>query len=412
MVSATERQSRRATRYLVRMNKRAIAAAGGFAVIVAAGVWHLFFSEVSTHDRPAVVATAERVTVVSPRLVAAGSGTLTSSEKNPVGSLWVRPPPKEAARRAWRKQLERRYRRLGASQQFIDQMAAGNMVQALDDLKKQALAGDPAAITVYGDFTYWRCFLFRHSGEELDRFAATQVQESWALPGADGEWFRRAVAEDVVIKKAVAAACGEVVSVEQAFDMVDESAKQGNAANLFLSWRTADKLPEQQRLLRAAAMAGSADAQFEIAFTVLGGYQKELLGTGPDALDIGDLLRESAEQIPQAEGNLATCEFYGCAGIAADPAAAVSTALSAAEHGFFEALLEIGPHLGPGQLDPTDFAAWKLIHASVNLQCGESWSSRQTMRATLDALSSPTVTDAARERAEQLWSQYGAELGC
>jgi hypothetical protein len=392
------------------MNKRAIAAAGGFAVTIAVGVWHFLLGGVPTY-RGAVAATAESVSVAAPRLVAAGSGPVALRVKDPVGSLWVRRSPKEAERGAWRKRLERRYRRLGASQQFIDQMVDGNMEGALNNLKKQALSGDPAAISVYGDFTYWNCFIHR-SPEQLDSYAATQMQESRSLPAADAEWFRDAFAEDVAVDKAVVAACSEAVNVDQAFDMVDESAKQGDGASLLLSSMTANKMPEKQQLLRAAAIAGSADAQFEIAFTVLGGYQKELLGTGPDALNVGDLLRQSAEQIPQAEGNLAICEFYGCGGISADPTAGIRTALSAAEHGFFDALLDIGPHLTPSQLDPTDIEAWKLIHASVDLQCGGSWSNVQAMRATLDALSSPAATDAARQRAEQLWAQYGAELGC
>jgi TPR repeat protein len=290
-------------------------------------------------------------------------------------------------------------------------MVDGHMVKALNDLKGQALAGNPAAISVYGDFTYWNCFLHR-SPEQLDSYAATQMQESRSLPAADAEWFRDAFAEDVAVDEAVAAACSEAVNVDQAFDLVDESAKQGDGASLFVSSMTANNMPKQQQLMRAAAIAGSADAQFEIAFIVLGGHQKELLGTGPDALDIGDLLRQSADQIPQAEGNLAICEFYGCGGIEADPTAGIRTAQSAAEHGFFDALLDIGPHLTPSQLDPTDIEAWKLIEASVDLQCGGSWSNVQAMRATLDALSSPSATDAARQRAEQLWAQYGAELGC
>lgn len=393
------------------MNKRAIAIAGGFAVIIAVGVWHFLLGGVSTYDRGAMAATAESVSVVASRSVAAGSGLVALRVKDPVGSLWVRRSPQEVVRRAWRKRLERRYRRLGASQQFIDQMAAGNMVGALSNLKKQALSGDPAAISVYGDFTYWNCFLHR-SPEQLDSYATTQTRESWSLPAADAEWFRDAVAEDVTLDKAILAACREAVNVGQVFDMVDERAKQGDGTNLFLSSMTATNMRERQQLLRAAALTGSADAQFEIAFTVLGGYQKELLGTGPDALNVGDLLRQSAEQIPQAEGSLAICEFYGCGGIEADPPAAIRTALSAAEHGFFDAVLEIGPHLSPSQLDPTDFEAWKLIHASVDLQCGGSWSNVEAMRATLNALSSPVVTDAARQRAEQLWAQYGAELGC
>jgi hypothetical protein len=393
------------------MNKRTIAAAGGFAVVIAVGAWYFFSGGVSTYDRGAAVATSEPVSAVASRVVAAGSGPAALGAKDPVASLWVRRLSKEAQRRAWRKRLERRYRRLGASQQFIDQMVDGNRVGALNKLKEQALSGDPAAISVYGDFTYWNCFLHR-TPEQLDSYATTQVQESRTLPTADAEWFRDAIAEEVAIDKAVVAACSEAVNVDQAFDMVDESAKQGDGANLFLSSMTANNMAERQQLLRAAAIAGSADARFDIAFTVLGGYQKELLGTGPDALNVGDLLRQSAEQIPQAEGNLAICEFYGCGGIEADPAAGIRTALSAAKHGFFDALLDIGPHLGPSQLDPTDVEAWKLIHASVDLQCGGSWSNVQSMRATLDALSSPAATDAARQRAEQLWAQYGAELEC
>jgi hypothetical protein len=395
----------------VRMNKRAIAAAGGFAAIIVVGVWHFLLGGASTYDRGAVAVTAKPARVVVSHLVAPGPGPVALHLKDPVESWWVRPKPKEAARRAWRKRFERRYLRLGASHQFIDQMVDGNMVGALNNLKQQALSGDPAAISVYGDFTYWNCFL-HGTHKQVDNYVTMQTQESPTLPAADAEWLREAAAEDVAINKAVVAACREAVNVGQVFDMVDESAEQGDGANLFLSSKTANDMPEMQRRLRAAAMAGSPDAQFEIAFTLLGGYQKELLGTGPDALDVGDLLRESAEQIPQAEGNLAICEFYGCGGIDADPSAGVRTALSAAEHGFFEALLDIGPHLGPSQLDPTDFEAWKLIKAAVDLQCGESWSNMKAMRAALDALSSPTATNAARQRAEQLWAQYGAELGC
>ena len=175
-----------------------IAAAGGFAVIIAVGAWHFLLGGVSTYDRRAVAATAESVSVVASHLVATGSGPVALRVKDPVGSLWVRRSPKEAERRAWRKRLERRYRRLGASQQFIEQMVDGNMVGALNNLKKQALSGDPAAISVYGDFTYWNCFL-HGTPEQVDSYAPIQSQESRTLPPADAEWFRDAVAEDVAV---------------------------------------------------------------------------------------------------------------------------------------------------------------------------------------------------------------------
>lgn len=356
---------------------------------------------------------AEEAVQPSPHSVVAGSAAAAGRADDLVASLWNRRLPKDAAQHARRKELARRYRQAAANPEFLDRMVGGDVVGALKEWRKQAQAGDTAAINLYGDFVYWNCFLHR-TPEQLDSYAATQMQESHSLPAADGEWFRIAFMGDIAFDKSVVAACSEAANVGEAFDMVDERAKQGDAASLYLASMTAGRMADLQQLLRAAAIAGSPDAQFEIAFIVLGGHQPELLGSGADALDLGDLLRHSAEQIPQAEGNLAECEFHGCAGagIAADPAAGIRTALSAAEHGLFEALLDIGPHVPPSQLDPTDIEAWKLIQASVGLQCGDSWSNAKAMKATLAALSTPTATPVARQRAEQLWARYGAGLGC
>ena len=352
---------------------------------------------------------AAPVALGEPRTVVAGSAAEHAREA--LGSLWVRRLPEDAARHARLKELTRRYGRLGASPQFIGRLVSGDVAGALNDLKKQAIAGNPTAINAYGDFTYWNCFLHR-SPEQLDSYTAMQMQESSTLPAPDAEWFRAAFMDDIAFDKAVLDACNDVVNVDQAFDLVSERAKQGDGASLWLASKAVGNQADSQQLMRAAASAGSADAQFDIAFVVLGGHQQELLGTGPDALDIGDLLRQSAEQIPQAEGNLAICEFYGCAGIVADPMEGVRTALSAAEHGFPDALLDIGPHSTPSQLSSTDLEAWTLIQASVELQCGQGWSNVKAMKANLDTLSSPLATGAARQRAEQLWAQFGAQLGC
>ncbi len=344
-------------------------------------------------------------------MVAARSASAAVDADGLPGSLWVRRPPKDAALHARRKELVRRYWQAGAHPQFVDRMVGGDIVGALEQLRKQALAGDPAAINLYADFVYWNCWSGRTT-DQLDGYTASQMRESLTLPAADAEWFRTAFLQDIAFDKAVGTACRASVDVGHAFDLVGGLAKHGDSESLWLESETSSQIAEKQSLERAAAIAGSAQAQFEIAFTVLAGYQRELLGTGPDALDLGELLRESAPQIPQAEGNLATCLFYGCEGIAADPAAGVRTALTAAEHGFFEALLNIAPHLTPNQLDPIDVDAWKLIHASVEMQCGQSWSNVKAMRATLDALSALPRRSAAQRRAEQLWAQYGAGLGC
>lgn len=382
----------------------------GFSLFLAVGARFLSTRSVSAVTKKTAATVAPESAPEQGRQSKAAyvSSLRTSDSKE---SLWSRRPPKDAARQARRKELLRRYGRFGISGPLVDRMVNGDVVGALDDLKRQATAGDPVAINAYGNFVYWNCYLGR-SPEQLDSFAKTQMQQSHALLPQDADWFNEALMDDVAFGKTIASACTEIVDVDQAFDMVTERAKQGDSASLWLASMTVGNIVQSQQLLRAAASAGSPDAQFDIAFTVMGGHQPELLGAGPSAMDFSELLRESALQIPQAEGNLAICEFYGCPGIAADPTEGVYTALDAAQHGFFDALQAIGPHLTPSQLDPNDVEAWRLIQASVEMQCGSSWSDMKSMKTTLDALSSPSATDAARQRAEQLWAQYGQDLGC
>jgi hypothetical protein len=102
--------------------------------------------------------------------------------------LWVRPPAKYAARQARRKELRRRYGRFGGDQQFFDRMVTGDVVAALRDLKAKALAKDPASIDLYGDFVYWNCISHR-SLEQMDSYAAMQMQEARSLSASDGAWF-------------------------------------------------------------------------------------------------------------------------------------------------------------------------------------------------------------------------------
>ena len=99
------------------MNKRTIAGVGGLAVLMALGVWHFLSGGASFNNPVAVAATAAPESVAASHLTAGDPKPVTLRTKDDrAASLWVRPSPKQAERRAWRKQLEQRYRRLGASQ--------------------------------------------------------------------------------------------------------------------------------------------------------------------------------------------------------------------------------------------------------------------------------------------------------
>jgi hypothetical protein len=69
------------------------------------------------------------------------------------------------------------------------------------------------------------------------------------------------------------------------------------------------------------------------------------------------------------------------------------------------------------QMDPNEVAAWRLIDASVQQQgCGGNIFTVRAMQNIMSTLNATNIKAAAREQAEQFWSEYGsqikANLGC
>ncbi len=63
--------------------------------------------------------------------VVVGSAVAAERADGPVGSLWTRRLPKDAAQHARRKELARRYRQAGAIPQFLDRVVGGDVLGAL-----------------------------------------------------------------------------------------------------------------------------------------------------------------------------------------------------------------------------------------------------------------------------------------
>jgi TPR repeat protein len=121
--------------------------------------------------------------------------------------------------------------------------------------------------------------------------------------------------------------------------------------------------------------------------------------------------------LPSAEGALALCEFNGCPGIAIDFPAAVSHAREAAQRGALDAMIEIGPQLQAGMIDPTEVEAWNLVATMLAQQgCSYGLFSPQWIAAATNTLSAKKSFDKATSLAEQYWRDYGAQimttLGC
>jgi hypothetical protein len=284
----------------------------------------------------------------------------------------------------------------------------------LTDLNAQAHAGDPAAINILGEIANQWCL--GRDNTTLSEYEASQLTDARALPANDREWFSAALRADIAYDRQFMAACKKLIDQDQVHAWVVARATQGDGASLWLLYGLADNMRDLQQRLRDAAAAGFAQAQFELAWDIIAG-QQGAAGNGPDAVSAGDLLRQSAEELPKAEGQLALCEYYGCPGVTPDIASAISHAREAAEKGDIDAMVAIGPHLSASQVDPIEVSAWLLINSWLQQQgCAGNGFSVQWMKTTTNTLTSRNISAQARALADQHWREYGGQmmthLGC
>ena len=330
-------------------------------------------------------------------------------------SIWVRPSAEAASRNFRRAGFAWILRQLGASDRLLDRMADGDLEDAIKELKEQAAHGDASAINILGEIAYQRCYLGRDAAT-LDGYQASQLNQAGTLGAADAAWFGEALRSDVAYDKSVMAMCKRLIDPDQVFEWVAAQAKEGNGASQWLMANVGSNMHDRQERLRDAASAGFPEAQFELAWAIIG-HQEGAAGSGADAANVGDLLRASADTIPRSEAQLAACEYSGCPGVTADLEAAVTHARDAARRGSIDGLLAIGPHLAASQMDPDEVMAWTVVHASLQLRgCDGNGFSVQWMQQTAATLSASNLSAGARALADQYWQQYGAQmmsnLGC
>ena len=122
-------------------------------------------------------------------------------------------------------------RQLGASEQLLDRLVAGDAVAVLTELKAQAQRGDPTAINVLGEIADQQCHLGR-ADEVLDGYQASQLTNAQALPSTDREWFNTALRDDIAFDKQMNVACNQVIDQDQVHSWVAARAAQGDGASL------------------------------------------------------------------------------------------------------------------------------------------------------------------------------------
>jgi TPR repeat protein len=385
------------------ITRRRIGIAGIILLMIAIGIW----VALPKHSSPSGSRAAGPVTKVSEHEAQVQPpGALTT----PVTTLdlWTRPVAEVASRNGRRYGFAWILRQLGATEDQLNRLADLDIKGVIAELKQKARGGDAASINVLGEIALQNCQLGRDDAT-VESFVASQIRDVQAVPAIDAAWFTAVMRNDEKFDKAVHAACAQV-DVNEVMSWVTSRANQGDGASLWLMFRDANNMTEMQQRLRDAAAAGFPQAQFELAWAILYG-QEGAEGKGTAKVSAGDMLRESLEQLPRSESQLAMCEYSGCDGVAVDVNAAITHAREAAQRGAIDAMLTIGPRLPAGQLDPNEVAAWGLIQASLQQAgCGGNGFSVREMKSISNTLNANNISAQAHTLAEQYWQDYGAQM--
>jgi hypothetical protein len=385
------------------MTKRRIGLAGIILLMIAIGIWAVL----TKHSRSSATEASGPVTETQTHKDMAQSA-IAPIKPVAASDLWIRPDPKVASRNGRRYGFAWILRQLGATEVQLNRLADLDIAGVIAELKQKAQAGDAASINVLGEIALQNCDLGRDDAT-VAGFVASQIRDVQAVPGIDASWFTAVMREEEDFYKKVHAACAQV-DVDGAMSWVKAQAEKGDGASLWLMFRDANNMTEMQQRLRDAAAAGFPQAQFELAWAILAG-QEGAAGTGAAKVSAADMLKESLEQLPRSETQLAVCEYSGCDGVAVDVNAAIKHAREAAQRGSPDAILSIGPHLPAGQLDPNEVAAWSLVQASLQQRgCGGNGFSVREMKNISSTLNANNVSAEARALAEQYWQEYGTQM--
>jgi hypothetical protein len=194
----------------------------------------------------------------------------STSISTPQSPTWSRPPAASASRSYRRSGLAWILRQLGASEKLLDRLVDGDLVAAITELKQRAQGGDPAAINILGELAYQRCYLGRDD-KTLNEYEAFQLTNARALPPNDLAWFSTALRGDIAYDKQFNSACKQLIDQDQVRSWVAARANQGDGASIWLLFNSADNMTDMQQRLRDAAAAGFPEAQYELAWAIIGG---------------------------------------------------------------------------------------------------------------------------------------------
>lgn len=340
--------------------------------------------------------------------------TAAATTQSKGATLWIRPSPEATSRNRRRSGFAWVMRQLGMTESQLNRLTDGDASGLVNELKGKAKTGDPTFINILGQLATINCRATRGMLMGFKKRQNTEAQAS-TLSQTDQDWFTSTANDDLAFDNQIDSLCDQI-DTNEVRSWVTVLASQGDGASLWVLSQGL-QMPDMQQRLREASAAGFALAQYSLALLINADVEGAV-GDGPSKLNALELFNQAASAVPETKVQFALCEYFGdCAGIPVDIDAAIAHAREAAQEGYFNAVLTIGPHLPTGQMDPDEVEAWRLLDASVDQQgCGGNIFTVRAMQNITGTLNANNITPQARALAEQYWSDYGSQimssLGC
>lgn len=302
--------------------------------------------------------------------------------------------------------LTRVLRPMGASDSDLSALADGQFHDVLSRVTPAAVAGDSAAIHIYGWVARMCGFLPSEKQDSRSRSASLLQAENG--PSSEMDSFRGLSQVHAIWKDGLREACAQDVDQSQAHQILVAAAANNDPDSLYLLSLDETDAPRRHALVVRSAQLGFSEAELLLAKQLMGSSQ--VRRQNPDLPPVSILLAHASEASPAAEGVLARCVLEGCEGAAPDVDHAVYLARDAAANGEVDQFLVFGEGLPQGKLSADELSAWRIFGQTLRNQgCDGALFSMVSGQPPQPADISSSSSSSVKSLAADLWAKYGAK---
>jgi hypothetical protein len=291
---------------------------------------------------------------------------------------------------------------------IADRLSRAEVPATVSELEGRAAKGDVAANVALVRTQHWCAGLARPPNPPLEQ-TAQQLRE--ALPPEELPDALGVLAAEQAFNQSAAAACSQARFAFQEIERrLRAAAAAGDAVSASELARFTRDASKREAFLEAAAEAGYAPAQYQLAVNRLFAVQRGETTEKVDTIRL--LLKQAGQTLPAAKVDLANCMATGCDGHPADTATAAAFAVDAARDGAANAFAGMLRMPWRSSLDAAEIAAWQRFAERLNeAGCnGTAYLATKTGLSRINAQFAAALSAEQRERADSLATRYWDEF--